>query len=456
MENADVFLGLHDFLERMKQPSAADFVKSIKSFIVSFSNNAPDPERDSALVQGFFGQMETAFRAHPLWAGCKEEELESAGEGLEKYVMTKLFTRVFASLPDDVKADEQLSEKMSLIQHFVRPENLDIKPSFENETSWLLAQKELQKINMCKAPRDKLVCILNCCKVINHSLLNASIASNENPPGADEFLPVLIYVTMRANPPQLHSNLLYIQRYRRQSRLVGEAAYFFTNMLSAESFISNITPKSISMEEAEYEKNMELARALVSTGPSAEEVVAQGAGNIVKPESRHLFLKERNSSVRPRTAETRSRTMDAESSKDVVSSLDKVSSMLDIHNRGATLILKEDMANHVFREYPYLYSHVGDLTINDVEELLNSYKQLVFKYVCVCKGLGSGGGGGGASLLSISGDQGSVQNDVEPMKYFQEAETVVEQSNEHGKQNDSLIAESKRLEVEIDPTARKN
>jgi hypothetical protein len=24
--------------------------------------------------------METAFKAHPLWAGCSEEELESAGE----------------------------------------------------------------------------------------------------------------------------------------------------------------------------------------------------------------------------------------------------------------------------------------------------------------------------------------------------------------------------------------
>lgn len=60
-----------------------------------------------------------------------------------------------------------------------------------------LAQKELQKINMYKAPRDKLVCILNCCKVINNLLLNASIALNENPPGADEFLPVLIYVTIK-------------------------------------------------------------------------------------------------------------------------------------------------------------------------------------------------------------------------------------------------------------------
>ena len=61
-------------------------------------------------------------------------------QGLEKYVMTKLFTRVFASLPDDVKHDEQLSEKMALIQQFIRPENLDIKPNFQNETSWLVSK----------------------------------------------------------------------------------------------------------------------------------------------------------------------------------------------------------------------------------------------------------------------------------------------------------------------------
>lgn len=51
-----------------------------RSFIVGFSNNAPDPERDSAIIQEFFNNMEATFRAHPLWAGCSEEELESAGE----------------------------------------------------------------------------------------------------------------------------------------------------------------------------------------------------------------------------------------------------------------------------------------------------------------------------------------------------------------------------------------
>lgn len=60
-----------------------------------------------------------------------------------------------------------------------------------------LAQKELQKINMYKAPRDKLLCILNFCKVINNLLLNGSLSSKQNPPGADEFLPVLIYVIIK-------------------------------------------------------------------------------------------------------------------------------------------------------------------------------------------------------------------------------------------------------------------
>ncbi|XP_021285190.1 vacuolar protein sorting-associated protein 9A-like [Herrania umbratica] len=410
MENADVFLGLQDFLERMRQPTAADFVKSIKSFIVSFSNNAPDPERDSAAVQAFLANMEAAFRAHPLWAGCSEEELDSAGEGLEKYVMTKLFTRVFASLPDDVKHDEQLSEKMALIQQFVRPENLDIKPAFQNETSWLLAQKELQKINMYKAPRDKLVCILNCCKVINNLLLNASLASNENPPGADEFLPVLIYVTIKANPPQLHSNLLYIQRYRRQSRLVAEAAYFFTNMLSAESFISSIDAKALSIEETEFEKNMEFARALLSglstdvDGLSSQIDQIAGHDPRESTESGHENLME-DHSVRPKSSETKP------SNKENQSSITKIPSISELENRGAAMLLKEDQRSKVFRDYPYLFAHAGDLTISDVEDLLNNYKQLVFKYICLLKG-----SGGGSATFPSSGSLAQVHHHVETVK----------------------------------------
>lgn len=62
---------------------------------------------------------------------------------------------------------------------------------------------------MYKAPRDKLVCILNCCKVISNLLVNASLASKEDHPGADEFLPVLIYVTIKVILVSLHIHVLF-------------------------------------------------------------------------------------------------------------------------------------------------------------------------------------------------------------------------------------------------------
>lgn len=382
MDNAEPFgastapLTWHDFLERMRHPSASEFVKSIKTFIVSFSNNPPDPEKDSASVQEFLSNMESAFRAHPLWAGRSEEELDSAGEGLEKYIMTKLFTRVFASHQDDVKVDDELYEKLALVQQFIRPEHLDIQPTYQNETSWLLAQKELQKINLYKAPRDKLVCILSCCKVISNLLFNASADANENLPGADEFLPVLIYVTIKANPPQLHSNLLYIQRYRRESRLVGEAAYFFTNMLSAEAFITNINGESLSMDETEFQKNMESAQALIY-GLSGD---FDGGESRSISEPKHIMKDTSSTAFQSTTEEART--------KDQPQPESKIPSISDLETKGANILMKEETAISEFQKFPYLYSRAGDLTVGDVEDLLDSYKKLVLKYVSLAKGLG--------------------------------------------------------------------
>ncbi|KAK9111693.1 hypothetical protein Scep_019212 [Stephania cephalantha] len=505
MESSDAFgsstspLTWHDFLERMRHPSAADFVKSIKSFIVSFSNNAPDPEIDSTSVQEFFVKMEHAFRAHSLWAGSSEEELESAGEngelehvefgnkgqsipsgvlilklvgkglklGLEKYVMTKLYTRVFASVPEDVKCDERLSEKMALLQQFVRPENLDIKPTFQNETSWLLAQKELQKINMYKAPRDKLGCILNCCRVINNLLLNASIASKENPPGADEFLPVLIYVTIKnaftigmgylsqANPPQLHSNLLYIQRYRRQSRLVSEAAYFFTNMLSAASFIMNIDAKSISMNEIEFEKNMESARALQSGLSTNVDISNQTSEDrdtsFESMEYKHLNVKNEFDNLPSKRHPSPSLAKQSNENPDMKrqSPVTKIPSVSDLEAKGAAELLKEEQGSKIIQTYPYLYANVNDLTVSDVESLLSSYKELVLKYLCLSKGIA-------ASLSSrppfVSPTQ--IHNQTEAEKVLEHpaaVEATIENQNDDGRREEGLN-EASPLQVEASET----
>lgn len=193
-------------------------------------------------------------------------------------------------------------------------------------------------------------------------------------------------VRMQANPPQLHSNLLYIQRYRSQSRLVSEAAYFFTNMLSAESFIMNIDAKSLSMEDTEFEKNMEFAQALLFGSSDSDNMPSQSDQIVGQhQETKHLGTTPQTQ-VPPQTLETKSRN-EKSHPKDPYA-LDKVPSISDLENHGANMLMKDENAKQVFMDFPYLYAKSGDLTIGDVDGLLNNYKQLVFKYVCLSKGMG--------------------------------------------------------------------
>ncbi|XP_042513929.1 vacuolar protein sorting-associated protein 9A-like [Macadamia integrifolia] len=350
MDSSSRSLTFYDFLDRMRHPTSLDLVRSIKSFIVSFSFNAVNSENDSKRFQDFLSTMETSIRDHPLWSGASEEEIDCAVEGLEKYVMTKLYARTFASSQEDTKVDQEILEKIHLLQKFVRPEHLDIPEALHNEASWLLAEKELQKMNAFKSPREKLLCILNCCKVINNLLLNVSMSAHRVLAGADDFLPVLIYVTIKANPPQLHSNLKFIQLFRQQSKLVSEVAYYFTNLMSAKLFIVDLDCKSLTMDEAEFQENMLAARL--------ELQMNMLPARLTKGETR-IDPFSSLQSARPTYQGHFSRKFNEE-----INALDG-------------------------GDYPFMEAKPGDLTVTDVETLLNVYKDVVKKYSRLCRSMRS-------------------------------------------------------------------
>ncbi|XP_072964177.1 vacuolar protein sorting-associated protein 9A-like [Typha angustifolia] len=327
-------LDFYGFLERMRRPAAADLVRAVKSFIVSFTYQATDAENDSKKIQEFLMTMETTIKGHPLWAHAADEEIDCAIEGLEKFVMTKLFNRTFASSAEDAKADMDIFEKIRLLQHFVKPDHLDVPVIIQNEASWLFAAKELQKINSFRSPREKLLCIMNCCQVINNLLLNVSMSMNRTPAGADEFLPILIYVTIKANPPQLHSNLKFVQFFRRQTKLVSEVEYYLTNLISAKTFITNLNASSLSMEESEYQKNMQAAKL-------ASEVAVAVPSNTLGSSKDHAPAISRHGK--------------------------------EIHTGGS--------------RYPYMEENVRNLTPEDVKKLLGLYKQIVTRYTLLSEAL---------------------------------------------------------------------
>ncbi|XP_038716925.1 vacuolar protein sorting-associated protein 9A-like isoform X2 [Tripterygium wilfordii] len=266
-------LTFYGFLDKMRNPASVDLVRSIKSFIVSFSFYSPYPENDGKRVQEFFSIFEVAIMDHQLWENSSMEEIDCSME---------------------------------------------------------LAEKELQKINSFKAPREKLLCIMSCCKVINNLLLNASISEDHALGGADDFLPVLIYITIKANPPHLHSNLRYIQLYRRQSKLMSEAAYYFTNLVSAKSFIVDLTAESLSIDASEFEENMQAA-SLTNKGATVEPSL------VLNP------TLEEQKDVGPATA-------------------------------------LDEAEDGFGTSYPYMDAEPGELTVADVERLLSLYKDVVTKY----------------------------------------------------------------------------
>ena len=48
------------------------------------------------------------------------------------------------------------------------------------------------------------------------------------PTGADDFLPVLIYLVLKAKPTNPISNIEFIKKFRAPHRLVGLEDYYYT------------------------------------------------------------------------------------------------------------------------------------------------------------------------------------------------------------------------------------
>lgn len=64
------------------------------------------------------------------------------------------------------------------------------------EAPWPSAQAEIRTINAYKTPRDKVQCILRMCSTIMNLL---SLANEDAVPGADDFVPVLVFVLIKVS-----------------------------------------------------------------------------------------------------------------------------------------------------------------------------------------------------------------------------------------------------------------
>ncbi|KAJ9428837.1 hypothetical protein QL093DRAFT_2146929 [Fusarium oxysporum] len=162
---------------------------------------------------------------------------------------------------EDVERDDIVRQKMS-IYGWVREEHLDIPPVGDSG--------QLLKIKSYRAPRDKIICVLNCCKVIFGLLKH-----NKSDSSADSFMPLLIYVVLQSNPEHLVSNVQYILRFRNQEKLGGEAGYYLSSLMGAVQFIENMDRTTLTITDEEFEKHVEEAVSAIAEKHAQSPPVTQ-------------------------------------------------------------------------------------------------------------------------------------------------------------------------------------
>ncbi|KAI8718921.1 hypothetical protein NCS52_00672200 [Fusarium sp. LHS14.1] len=278
----------HRFLEQLRNKKADPVARYLKSFLSEFAKRQWMVHEQVKIIGDFLAFIANKMALCEVWRDVSDAEFDNAREGMEKLVMNRLYTQTFSpaimppkpipgakpkrkggDLPlgpgrrgqhqEDVERDDIVTQKIN-IYGWVKEEHLDIPPVGESGRRFLkLAQQELLKIKSYRAPRDKIICVLNCCKVIFGLLKH-----NKSDSSADSFMPLLIYVVLQSNPDHLVSNVQYILRFRNQEKLGGEAGYYLSSLMGAIQFIENMDRTTLTITDDEFEKHVEAAVSAIA------------------------------------------------------------------------------------------------------------------------------------------------------------------------------------------------
>uniref|UniRef100_A0A914UN01 Rab5 GDP/GTP exchange factor n=1 Tax=Plectus sambesii TaxID=2011161 RepID=A0A914UN01_9BILA len=208
----------------------------------------------SELVQNFYQVMTDRLNKHPLMNDINAKvSPEEVMQEVEQYVCVRTYPVLFCAKTDEEVADLSLQDRIRSL-HWVTAGFLETNLDYSNEKvrdRMDDAITEIIDINSRRGTADKLECLIRCSKSIFEALKDSRSGA---PASADEFLPVLIFVILKGNPPLIQSNLKFISRFALPTRVMsGESGYYFTNLSCALQFVQNMNADSLRMPKEEFE-----------------------------------------------------------------------------------------------------------------------------------------------------------------------------------------------------------
>ncbi|XP_023687291.2 GTPase-activating protein and VPS9 domain-containing protein 1-like isoform X1 [Paramormyrops kingsleyae] len=208
------------------------------NFTVAFQGFTAADDKTAA-VEDFLQHLYGLMAQDAIWQFASEEQLQDAQVVIERSVMNHIFKMAFyPNLDGDTLRDQVLHEHIERLSKVVTANHkaLQIPQVYLKEAPWPAAQAEIGAMSAYRTPRDKVQCVLRMCTSIMNLL---SLANEDAVPGADDFLPVLVFVLIKANPLCLLSTIQYISNFY-SSGLSGEESYWWMQFTAAVEFIKTI------------------------------------------------------------------------------------------------------------------------------------------------------------------------------------------------------------------------
>ncbi|MCI4390604.1 hypothetical protein PGIGA_G00124530 [Pangasianodon gigas] len=242
-----------DFLKTLQKPGR-DIFKQCHSFCYSIAYKKDLGAEDlSESVQDFYQNL--SDRLHNVYKGSSER-VEAIMDEVERYITLQLYEQAFCPESADDEVKDLAIQKRIRALHWVTVQMLcaPLKEEIPAVSDSLdKAITDIIEMDSKRVPKDKLSYVTRCSKHI----FSAIKRSKREAASADDFLPALIYVVLRANPPRLQSNIQYITRFCNPRRLMsGEDGYYFTNLCCAIAFIEKLDAQSLNLSPEEFKLYM--------------------------------------------------------------------------------------------------------------------------------------------------------------------------------------------------------
>mmetsp|Transcript_21724 Transcript_21724/g.61453 ORF Transcript_21724/g.61453 Transcript_21724/m.61453 type:complete len:379 (+) Transcript_21724:127-1263(+) len=215
----------HHFLDRLKHPSAQSVVNEARSFVDRFTADLSRPQA-ARRIHAFLSDVIPRLIRTDAFSDLPEDEAaDFAMEGMEKFVVLKLFKVVFRHSPADLREDEHVD----FCIHAAASSPLSALPPLTGQAHKMFddASDELKKVDQFRCPRDKAVCLSNAYGIVEGIVVEEAFSKGSSKTSETEddgglLRRLLVALICRSAPVNLSSSVEFVKAFRHPSRVSAE------------------------------------------------------------------------------------------------------------------------------------------------------------------------------------------------------------------------------------------